>query len=163
MKTIARLLLAVVLLVPSVSVAEGVGRSPRSVMLNAVAANAAEASRTFVLVSSGGTSSKTFTGGYNLAVLHVNMNYTDGTTAVGLVCSVSDDGGTNKYVMQSCDVSSGACTSSDASWSKAIAAADKKFGWRVDITGYSYVSCVATCTGGTANETISISGYLTTK
>ena len=159
MKKLACLL---ILLVAAPALAGGVARSERKVLLNAVAANAAAGSRTFTLLSIGGGSTKVADGGYNLAVLHFYMNWTATATAVTLVCSASDDGGTTLYTMQSCDVASGVCTSSDSSWVKAISA-DTRWAWRVDLSGYSYISCVATVTGGAADEAISVSGYLTTK
>ena len=164
MHTMTRLLLVLALLaLPAISHAQGVSRTERKALLTAVAGNAAASAKTFILVSSGGAQTKVQTGGYNLAVLHFNMDYTSGATAVGLVCSSSDDGGTNLFVLQTCDVAAGACTSSDASWAKAIAAADKKWAWRVDITGYAFVSCVVSVTTGAADDAISVSGYLTTK
>ena len=76
--------------------------------------------------------------------------------------SVATDG-TNLFVLQDCSTASGVCTSSDASWSKAISAADKKWVWRVDGTGMYYLSCTATVTNGTANEHITVSGMVNTK
>jgi len=139
----------------------GVMRSERKLWLDGVKGNAAAGLRTFTLRASGGNTTKVWDGGYNLAVVHVAMDYTDGTTEVSMVCSASDDDST-LFVMQDCAVASGVCTSSGASWEKAISAADANFVWRVDITGYRYVSCVVAMASGTANEDITVSGYLTT-
>lgn len=162
MKMFLRVVFCVFLAASTANAGEQVTRTERQVYLNAIAGNAAAGARTFVLPLSA-TSSLLGGGAYQMAVLHFNANYTDGMTAVGMTCSSSDDAGTNLFVLQDCSTSSGACTSNDASWAKAISAADKKWSWRVDVTGYTYASCVVTITGGTANETLTVSGYLTTK
>lgn len=163
MKTLIKIAVVFALVALPVAVqAQGVTRSERKLMLDEVAGNASAATLTFTLKSSGGSQAKVQNGGYNLAVLHFDMDYTSGATAVGLVCSASDDGGTNLFVLQSCAVADGACTSTDASWAKAIAATDKKWAWRVDITGYAFVSCAVTVSTGAADDDITVSGYLTT-
>ncbi len=162
MKKLLFVLLALCVATPAFAQDVGVKRSERKLWLDDVDGDAAAGLLTFTIVSSGGAQTKVQGGGYNLAVLHFYADRNATMSAVGLTCSSSDDGGTNLFVLQTCDVSSGDCTSSDASWTKAIVA-DKKWAWRVDITGYSYVSCVVTVTGGHSSEAITVSGYLTTK
>ena len=142
--------------------ASQVSRSERKVWLDAVAGNVAAGSRTFTMLTSGGSTSAVADSGYNLAVIHTLVDYTSGITEVAMTCSGSDDDST-LFVIQDCDVTSGVCTSSDASWEKAIAAADTNFVWRVDVTGLRYVSCVMTFASGAADDEITVSGYLTTK
>lgn len=157
-------LLIALLLSTVAQASDGVRRSERKLWIDAEAANAAAGLRTFTLLASGGSETAVMAGGYNLAVVHLDVDGLDGVTAIGMVCSASDDAGSTLFVIQDCDVSSGVCTSADASWTRAIAGfADTKIVWRVDITGYRYVSCVVTATAGTANESITASGYLTTK
>lgn len=140
----------------------GVMRSERKVWLDGVLANAAAGSRTFTLLASGGSTSRVNASGYNLAVVHIVANYTDGMTEISMVCSAADDDST-LFVLQDCDVVLGVCTSADASWVREISAADKNFVWRVDLTGFRYLSCVLTAANGTANETVTATGYLTSK
>jgi hypothetical protein len=129
--------------------------------LSAVAGNANAAALTFTVPLA--NSSYTVTSASQMANLFFNLDYTSGATAVGMICSVSDDSGSTLFLVQSCAVLSGACTSSDASWSKAIAAADKKWAWRVDFTGYTYGSCAVTITGGAANDALTVTGWMSSK
>lgn len=156
------LVAATTFLCASVANAQAVSRTERKVWLNAVAANAAESVRTFTVVSSGHNTTRVGGSGYNLAVVHVALDADDGATNIGMACQASDDDST-LFTMQSCTVTDGVCDSKDASWSRAVAGfADTNIVWRVDITGYRYVSCTITITGGTANEDITASGFLTT-
>jgi hypothetical protein len=123
-----------------------------------VACNAAAASRTFVLKSSpkGQPNAQAF----QSAVLFIRYVYNAGT-AVAMVCQGSDDSGSTLFDDQWCDTTSGVCTSHDASWSRAISAANKKFTWKVGLKA-PYTSCVISCTGGGANDTLYVTRMYST-
>lgn len=154
-------LLIVLCLLPSLVLAgEPASLSEKLTLMDAVHGNASAGLRTFTFALGNQTSA---TAARQMAILHFNADYTDGLTAVSMVCSASDDSGTTLFVLQECTMSSGTCTSSGVTWSKAIAAADTKWVWRVDATGYAYLSCVVTMTGGTANEHLTVTGWMSSK
>lgn len=93
-------------------------------------------------------------------MLFVRYVYT-AATAVTMVCRPSDDAGSNFFDDQWCDTISGVCTSYDASWSKAISADSEKFTWRVGLKA-PYTSCVISCTGGGANDTLYVTRMYST-
>lgn len=67
-------------------------------------------------------------------------------------CEASDDKGTTWFAIQDCAVSSGVCTSTDASWEKTLTLnTDDTWVWRVDIEGYQTVRCTFDDGAGTAN------------
>lgn len=158
-----RYILAVLLIASTAFAGSGVTAGDKKTFLNAVHANAAAGSLTFTVpVSNGPFTAGNGTETNQIANLYFNFDYTDGATAVTMTCSASDDKST-LFVIQSCAVATGVCTSTDASWSKAISAADKKWIWRVDLTGMVYASCVVAVTGGTANEHVTVTGWVSTK
>jgi len=117
-----------------------------------ISLNAAAATRTFNLSNAQG---------YKLLVLTFNLSARASSTDVGLTCAVSDDGGTTKAELQDCSVSSGACTSSDASWSKTVSGV-KVWPWRVNVLGFKWIECVITSTAAGAGDKLTVTGHLTT-
>jgi hypothetical protein len=112
------------------------------------------ADRSFTISTSGAR-------GYGLLTLYISLTW-DAASAVALTCTGSNDGNTTDYALQSCSVASGACTSSDASWSKAVTAS-KKWIWRVDVEGIEDIECTFTDTGGGASDTLTVYGQFAVK
>ena len=153
------ILFALCVLSPSLSFAQNqrISVTPIQTYLNAVACSASAGSRTATVeVGHIGPNGQA----YQLLVFNLFLDYT-AATAVTMSCTASPDNGTNKYTIQDCTMASGACTSNDASWSKAISAADKKWPWRVDTTGFLRLDCVFAC--GAGADTLTVTGYETTK
>ena len=118
-------------------------------VLNAVACNASAGTRTWTATSGSGA-------GFGLAAFQFDFTY-NAATAVTWTCFGSLDGGTTYAELQSCSVSSGTCTSTDAVWSKAVSASDDWI-WRVDFLGLSDIKCTLACTGGGASDTTIVYG-----
>jgi hypothetical protein len=101
----------------------------------------------------------TFNNFGGFALTGVQVNYTDdattATTAITMTCDVSLDSGLTWAALQDCSVSSGTCTSSDATWSKTVSSASKNFFWRIDALSAPRLRCTLACTGGDANDTLS--------
>jgi hypothetical protein len=93
-------------------------------------------------------------GGFALSGVQVDFNYS-AATAVTMQCEVSLDGGTTWALLQDCSVSSGTCTSSNATWSKATGSANVDFFWRIDALSAPRLRCTISCTGGGASDTFS--------
>lgn len=147
-------LLCALTLAPSLAMATTQGRhstAPQGTLLSAVACNASAANRTLSLSNPDG---------YGVAILQFDFTY-NAATAITLTCNVSLDGGTTYAPLQSCAVSSGVCTSTDASWSKAVSANDD-WAWRIDFLSAPNVQCTVACTGGGASDTVTVYGRLTT-
>lgn len=91
--------------------------------------------------------------GYSKLAVYTFLDYT-AATALSMTCSVSVEGRAEDFTLQSCSVSSGTCTSSNASWSKAISGADAYWVWVVDLVGIpsSTTVCTFTDTGGTSDK-----------
>lgn len=89
----------------------------------------------------------------------------DSVTALNMSCTTSHDGGSTDYTLQDCAVSSGACTSSDASWTKNPSAitSPKCWPWRVDIESLPHIECTITDTGGDASDTLNVVATFATK
>lgn len=103
------------------------------------------------------TSSRSFTtsrtdvgnSSYNLLVVYINHDdSTSGSVtrfdmaAVVVVpdLTTADNNDTAEYIIQSCAVSAGVCTSSDNDWQKTVSGSeDKKIVWRIDVSGYQDV------------------------
>ena len=118
-------------------------------LLSAVAMNAAAALRTFTLteqeVSAFGT-----------VAVYIKFTW-NAATAISMACTASPDAGTTAYTLQSCSTVAGVCTSSNASWTKAVTAS-ANWVWRIDTLALSAgarISCVISSTGGGANDTVS--------
>lgn len=122
-------------------------------VLNAVACNASAATRTWTASAGAGA-------GFGLGVFQLDFNYTAGGDPVTWTCYGSLNGGTTWAELQSCSVSSGTCTSTDAVWSKATGGANDDWILRVDFLGVSDVKCTFACTGGGASDTVSVFGKL---
>ena len=99
---------------------------------------------------------------YSTLVLSLNHSTHDAASAIAMTCTTSLDSGTTNATLQDCDVASGACTSNDASWTKAISGV-KAWPWRVDVAGYPSVTCTITDTGGGAGDKITVLGLLVTE
>lgn len=152
-----RLLVFLLSLAPSVAFAQGVGQHVTSdvkTLLSGVACNASAGARTFTLSPAGAGF------GYGMGIFQVDFTY-NAATAVALACEASINNQTSWATLQSCSVSSGTCTSSDASWSKATSASDTWL-WRVDFLGAPDVKCTVSCTGGGASDTFTVYGRLAT-
>lgn len=102
--------------------------------------------------------------GYDIAKLTVVHDNTSGALTITMTCyEDTAAGGATSVILQDCTVASGVCTSSDASWSKAVTGA-KSWVWRVDISGYdAQVNCVFAAAGAAATDTITVTGQLVTK
>ena len=102
--------------------------------------------------------------GYDVAKLTVVHANTSGALTVTMTCfEDTAAGGAVTVALQDCTVSSGVCTSSDASWSKAVTAA-KSWVWRIDIAGYrGQVNCTFAASGSAATDTVTVTGQLVTK
>ena len=156
-----RILLAIVLLAPSVALAQ-VTPKTRSLelgtVLNNIDLDGAAAVRTFTIGPSiGGTS--LITGderleGYTWLDLRFAFTY-GASTDVGLTCTTSENGGTDEDTLQDCTLASGVCTSNDASWTKAVTAS-KKWRWRIGIKNGKRVKCVVTSTGAGASDQLTV-------
>ncbi len=99
------------------------------------------------------TSSRSFTtsrtdadkSAYNILTVYVNHDDSaNGSvtrfdmTAVAVIddLTTADTTDTAEYILQSCAVSAGACTSSDVDWQKTVSGSeDKKIVWRIDVAG----------------------------
>ena len=114
-------------------------------LLNAVASNAAAASRTFTID----------TAGWAKTVLQVNYVYNAGT-AVTMTCTASLDGGTTYASITSTSISAGAGTVTAYVDTFAISAASANFLLEYDTRVYDHLKCVAAVTGGGASDTITV-------
>jgi hypothetical protein len=108
--------------------------------------------------------------GAGLLTLYISVtDANDSVTALGMTCTSSPDGGTTDYTIQDCTVASGACTSSNASWTKDPSgiSSPKLWPWRVDIEGLigdgSNIECTFTNTGGVAADKLTVIGYASVK
>jgi len=113
-------------------------------MLNAVAANAAAASRTFTIDTS------TFV----KMVLQVDYVWTAGT-AVTMTCSGSINQGSSYASITSTSIAAGTGTVSPYVDSFAVTAS-ANFLLEYDVRIYDRLRCVAAVTGGGANDTITV-------
>lgn len=155
-----RLFVALMLFCSTALAGDAASVSEKVTLLSAVAGNAAASLLTFNVPLGNG---KIVTAARQMAVLHFAMDYTSGATAVTLTCSASDDNGTTLYPLQECPVVAGVATCVNVSWSKAIAAADTKWAIRIDATGYAYLRCVAAVTAGAANDSLTVTGWMSSK
>jgi hypothetical protein len=113
-------------------------------MLNAVAANAAAASRTFTID----------TEGYVAVALQVDYVYTAGT-AVTMTCTKSLNQGTTYASVTSTSVAGGTGTVTAYADSFAVTASTN-FTLEYDVRNYDKLRCVAAVTGGGAADTITV-------
>jgi len=98
---------------------------------------------------------------YSTLVLTLNHSVHNSATAIAMSCTATVDDGTTDATLQECAVANGVCTSSDASWSKAVSGT-AVWAWRVDVRGYPSVTCTITDTGGDAADKITVKGVLVT-
>lgn len=103
---------------------------------------------------------KTFTlteaemGGFGMLGIFVEYTNSAGT-AVVMTCTGSNDDGTTDFALQSCAVSAGTCTSTDATWSNAVSG-DEDWMWKVDTQGALSVTCSFTATGGDGSDVATV-------
>lgn len=117
-------------------------------ILNAVACNAAAGARTWT--STAGTVS-------GWGIVGFQMDFTRAAaTAVAWTCEGTYNDGTSWAFAQSCSVSGGVCTSTDATWTKDVSGGSKNFILRVDFLGASDVRCVWSCTAGGAGDLVTV-------
>ncbi len=91
------------------------------------------------------------------AWMDLRFSFTYGSsTDVGMTCTTSENGGTDKDILQDCSIASGVCTSSDASWLKASLTASKKWRWRVGIKNGKQAQCVITSTGAGGSDQLTV-------
>lgn len=105
--------------------------------------------------------------GMGVLMLLMDLESQNTVTRVDLDCFMSDDGGTTKFHMQSCSTAAGACTSSDATFQKTVAAADQ-WEWRVDVLGLAedldlYCEVSVGAGAGTATDIIEVNGWFCTQ
>lgn len=129
------------------------GFKPLGTILSAVACNASAGTRTWTATAGQGA-------GFGVAAFHFVFDYTAGGSAVAWSCEGSLNNGSTFAPLQSCDVATGVCTSSDSSWSKATGSADDAWLWRVDFLGMPDIKCTFSCTAGGATDTVTVYGML---
>jgi len=137
---------------PAIALATPSSHEARTVgtLLSAVALNATAATRTITLTEQNMR-------GFSVAALFIDFNRT-AATDVSMTCTGSMDAGTTYFQFQSCDVSAGDCTSTDASWTRTISANDE-FIWRVDTMGIPRVQCLFAGTSAGGSDTVTVSAY----
>lgn len=129
-------------------------------LLNNIAGDASAATRTFAIGPKIGASLTTGDDrleGYTWLDLRFNLSVHSAVTAVTLTCNTSEDGGTTEEVLQDCSVASGTCTSSDATWSKAVTGV-KVWRWRVGIKNGKRAECTVAFTSGDATDRLTVKG-----
>lgn len=132
-------------------------RYPYGTLINDVALNAAAASRTLTLDLDYPRD------GYDSAVFHVVHTNSAGALDIIMSCTVTPTAGDTAGAAQECTLSSGVCTSDDASWKKSVTGS-KAWVWRVDIGGYpGDVKCVFSAAGAGANDKITVKSWLVTE
>ncbi len=122
-------------------------------ILNAVACNASAGARTWTASAGSGA-------GYAVGLIQFHLTRV-AATAVSMSCETSISAG-NWAALQSCAVSSGVCTSTDASWTKAVSG-NKNWTWRLDFLGAGDIRCTFSCTAGGASDLITAYARLSTK
>ena len=102
--------------------------------------------------------------GYDIAKLTVAHTNAAGALSIVMTCYEDTSASSaTTVVLQDCVVASGACTSYDATWTKAVTGS-KQWVWRVDISGYSgQVNCTFAASGAGATDKITVTGQLSTK
>jgi len=134
-------------------------------MLNAVALNAAEASRTFYVgptfPTCAGTSGKS-TLGYNKLLILAYFDYTANAGTITLTCTGGPTQATATYYLTTCTLAAGTCT---LNWSgvstTASLSADTKWEVLMGIKGNPAIKCVASHGGAPgATDTITVDAYL---
>lgn len=123
-------------------------------LLDGPALNAAAATRTFTVTESNMI-------GSGVLIAYVDFTHT-AATDVQMTCTASPDGGTTYFAIQSCEVTAGDCTSSDANWTIAVSG-DDTLVWRVDTLGFPRVQCVFSGTSGGGSDTIDVTVFLASK
>lgn len=122
--------------------------------LSAVALTASAATRTWGYSSSAND---------GLGLIFAQVTYTRGggsaVTAVSMSC-VGDIDGSTDAAFQSCATTSGLCTSTDQTWTKAVSATGSWI-WRVDAQGASNVRCVVGSTGTPNGDTFTVKTKIT--
>jgi len=132
-------------------------RYPLGTLVNAVALNAAAASRTATFSVDGDRS------GYDLAALYIEHSNSSGALTVTMSCTNLPSATDSDATLQDCTIASGVCTSDDASWEKSVTT-DTVWPWRVDISGFpGQIDCVFAASGAGASDTITVKGWLVTK
>jgi hypothetical protein len=120
-------------------------------IMNAVACNAASATRTWTASAGQGA-------GYGLGIFQIDLTRV-AATDVGLICYGSLNNGTTWAQLRACSVSSGVCTSSGASWVETVGASTNVL-WRVDFLGSPDIKCTFSCTTGGGTDLVSMYGRL---
>jgi len=116
-------------------------------LINGIALNATASTRTFEVTEQE-------VQGYGL--LDVYINHTNSAaTDVQMDCNASNDAGATDFAIQSCSITAGVCTSTDANWTKAVAASDT-WVWRIDILGFPRVNCVFSGTSAGGSDTVTV-------
>lgn len=104
-------------------------------------------------------------GGYGVLTLFIAL--TDANTSItrfDMVCTGSEDNNATGYILQSCAIAAGVCTSTDSAWRKA-SPGTKNWPWRVDIEGFPDVECTFSVgTGaGAAADLLTVKGRMCVK
>lgn len=125
--------------------------------LSAVALNAAAATRTMTVDLDNEYL------GYDLMVVYIDHTNSSGALTVTMDCTNAPTASDTDATLQDCDVASGVCTSSDATWEKAVTGS-KAWPWRVDISGLpGQIDCVFAAAGAGASDLATVKAWLVTK
>lgn len=162
MKTLIRILAFVAVLFVALPLqAQTKNRAyPLGVKLNAVALNAAAASRTFTVGPAVGRDTLL---DYSKLVVELFYDYSAVAGTINLTCLTGQTVATAVYQMTTCSVTAGACTVNigAGSFTTASLSADTYFSVRLGISGYKALSCTVTHGGGGgANDKITATAYL---
>lgn len=102
--------------------------------------------------------------GMGLLVLYIDTSNNGGLSQVSLACTLSDDDNATPFTLESCAVSAGVCTSSAASFVKAITTTPQRWAWKIDIMGNAGdLSCTFTPSGGDASDFITVDAQFVTQ
>jgi hypothetical protein len=133
---------------------------PLGTLLDAVALNAAAASRTFTV---GPTIGRDDLLDYSKLIVELYYDYSAVAGTINLTCLTGQTVATATYQMTTCSVGAAACTVNIGSgnFTTASLSADTYFSLRLGISGYKALSCTVTHGGGGgANDKITVTGYL---
>lgn len=162
MPRITRSIIAALALAPSLALAQYAPKAKTfeiGTLLNDIALNAGASTRTFTigpLIGTGLTTGDDKLEGYTWLDLRFKFTYS-ASSDVGISCTTSENDGTDEDIIQDCTIASGVCTSSDASWLKAVSAS-KKWRWRIGIKNGKRATCVVTSTGAGSSDKLTVKG-----
>lgn len=130
--------------------------------LDAVALNAAAASRTFNIGAVSATNTNPIAAGYRWLLLKIAFTHANNGTLT-ILCDDADDAtGTTNYTMTTCSTASGACTLNFVTGATtSTLTGDKNFSVRLDIAGHGFLECSVTHNGTpAAGDVVSVTAEL---